>query len=115
MDRDLTKQEKEWLFKGLSTLESGKYFGGGRWVDTENGEFKPLDDPIDPAFWINQIDSLRVIGQCECGEPNCHTVKFQNFERGKSVALVCDSTDDKRMLIIHINEDNGLIAELEII
>jgi hypothetical protein len=42
-------------------------------------------------------------------------VKFQNFETGKSVALVCDSTDDGRMLIIHINEDNGLIAELEII
>ncbi len=115
MNRGITKQEKDWLLKGLGTLKSGKYFGSGRWIDTETGKTRPLDEPVDPAYWLNQIENLRVIDKCHCGESNCYTVKFRNFESGKSVALVCDSTDDGRMLIIHINEDNGLIAELEII
>ena len=115
MDREITKQERDWLIKGLNTLETGQYFGGGRWIDTKSGETKPIDEPVDPKYWFNQIDNLRVVGKCDCGESNCHTVKFQNFESGKVVALVCDSTYDGRMLIIHIHEDSGLIAELEII
>ena len=115
MNREVTKQERNWLIKGLSTLETGKYFGGGRWIDSETGKQKPLDEPIDPDYLLGQVDHLRVVSKCDCGEPDCHTVRFQNFESGKSVALVCDSTDDGRILIIHINEDSGLLAELEVI
>lgn len=115
MNRKLIKQERDWLISGLNSLKTGEYFGGGRWIDTETGETKQLDEPIDPKYWLDKIDNLRVISKCNCGESNCHTVQFQNFEPKKVVALVCDSTDDGRMLIIHIHEDSGLIAELEII
>jgi len=115
MNRELTKQERDWLIIGLSSLKTGEYFGGGQWIDTETGKTKPLDEPIDPNYWLDQVDILRVVSKCNCGESNCHTVQFQNFEPKKSIALVCDSTDDGRMLIIHIHEDTGLIAELELI
>jgi hypothetical protein len=113
--RPLTKQEKDWLLRGLKTLETGEFFGGGNWIDVENKRRKKLDKPVNANFLLEQIDELQVTEKCNCGEPNCHTVKFQNFEIGKSVAVVCYHTEDKRMLIIHINENNGKLAELEII
>jgi hypothetical protein len=115
VNRELTEQEKNWLIDGLKTLETGEYFGGGRWIDLDTNETKEHDEPIDAEFFIAQIDELRVVDKCTCGEANCHTVKFQNFEVGKSVAIVCSATEDKRMLIIHINEDTDKLAELEII
>jgi hypothetical protein len=115
LDRPLTTQEKDWLIRGLHTLGTGEYFGGGNWIDLQTKEKLPLDEPVDPSFLLDQIDNLRVIGQCECGEANCHTVQFQHYQRGRSVAIVCYHTEDKRQLIIHINEDSGLLAELEVI
>ncbi len=114
MNRELTEQETNWLISGLKTLETGEYFGGGSWVDLDKNKTKELDEPLDADFFLEQIEGLRVIDKCPCGEATCHTVKFQNFEIGKSVAIVCSSTEDKRMLIIHINEDTGQLAELEI-
>lgn len=114
-NRSLTEQEKNWLIRGLETLKTGEYFGGGNWVDLETNKTKELDEPLDPEFFLAQIDELRVVGKCHCGDATCHTVEFQNFEIGKSVAIVCSSTEDRRMMIIHINEDTGPLAELEII
>lgn len=115
MNRPITEQEKNWLIRGLKTLETGEYFGGGNWIDTETNEKKPFDEPVSSNFLLNQIDNLRVIDKCDCGETNCHTIKFQHFESGKSVAVVCYHTEDERMLIIHINEDIKMLSELEII
>jgi hypothetical protein len=115
MNRKLTEQEIIWLRQGLATLRTGEYLGGGSWIEIETDETKPLDKPIDNKFFLNQIENLQVVSKCECGESNCHTVKFQNFEKGKSAAIVSSSTDDKRMLLIFINEDTGKLAELEII
>lgn len=115
MNRALTEQEKKWLLRGLNTLGTGEYFGGGNWIDTKTGERLALDEPVDPQHLISQIESLRVVGKCDCGELNCHTVQFQNHERGKSVAIVCYHTEDNRMLIIPLNANTGRLAELEII
>lgn len=115
MNRALTEQEKKWLLRGLNTLGTGEYFGGGKWVDMETNERLPLDELVDPQHLINQVANLRVVGECGCGEPRCHTVQFQHYERGKSAAVVCYQTEGKRMLIIHVNEDSGRLAELEII
>ena len=115
MSRELTIQEREWLIRGLSSLETGEYFGGNRWIDTKTGEIKAIDEPIDPKFWLDQIDNLRVVGKCGCGKPSCHTVQFQNFEKGKIETIVSYYTEDKRILNISIHEDSGLLAELEII
>jgi hypothetical protein len=115
MNRALTEQEKGWLLRGLNTLGTGEYFGGGNWIDMETNERLPLSEPVNPQHLIEQIDNLSVVGECGCGEPNCHTVQFQNYERGKSEAIVCYHTEDKRMLIIHVHADSGLLAELEIV
>ena len=114
--RDLTKQEKDWLIQGLQTLKTGEYFGGGNWIEMETGKIKPLDEPIDPQFFLNQIIWLRVVSKCDCGEPNCHTVRFQKEGYSKSrVAIVTTYIEDGRMLIIHIDEESGIIIELEVI
>lgn len=89
--------------------------GGGHWVDVETNEIVPLDDVVDQRPYLGQIDSLQVVSQCKCGEPNCHTVQFQYFRPGKSAGLVCYHTEDKRQLIIHVDEDTNLLSELEII
>ncbi len=115
MNRELTEQERGWLIRGLNSLETGEYFGGNRWVDTQTGEIKNIDEPIDPKFWLDQIDDLRVVGKCSCGKQSCHTVQFQNFEKGKVEAIVSYYTEDKRILNILIHEESGLIAELEVV
>ncbi len=115
MDRELTKQERDWLVRGLNSLKTGEYSGGNRWIDTETGKIKPLEETIDPKFWLEQIDNLRVVGKCRFGKIKCHTVQFQHFEKEKVEAIVSYYTDDSRMLNIHIHVDSGLLAELEII
>jgi hypothetical protein len=114
-ERELTPQEREWLVLGLQTLATGEAFGGGRWIECESGSVKSVDSPVDPEPYLSQVSSLRVIGDCPCGEPKCHTVRFQHYERGKSVAIVCHHTSDGRQLIINVHEGTGLLAELEII
>jgi hypothetical protein len=113
--RPITDQEREWLKRGLETLPTGEYEGGGTWIDMETNEVKPLDEPIDPTFWLDQVDGLTVVGQCMCGESNCHTVRFRRAGAGSIVALATSATSDGRMLIIHIDDDSGELAELEII
>jgi len=113
--RSLTEQERAWLVQGLKTLASGEYFGGERWVDLASRKVKPLDDPIDPSYWLTQLDSLLVVGQCDCGERNCHTVQFEDFGTGPVIAMVSSGTDDDRMLNIFINEQTGRLVEMEII
>lgn len=115
MNRFLTQQEKDWLLRGLQTLETGQYFGGGNWIDTQTNERVRLAKPVDPAFLLSQIGDLQVVSQCDCGEANCHTVQFQHYQKGKSAAIVCYHTEDNRLLIIHLNRDRGLLAELEVI
>ena len=115
MNRKLTEQEKKWLIRGLNTLKTGKYFGGGRWVDMKTGKTLPLDKPIDPRPFFNQIDDLRVVYKCKCGDKNCHTVHFQHYCRGKSVAIISYYTKDGRRLIIFVNEQTRKLSELEII
>lgn len=106
MNRKLTVQEKKWLIRGLNSLKTGEYFGGGRWVDMETGETLPPDEPIDPQPFLEQINNLRVIYKCKCGDKNCHTIHFQHFRKGKSVAIVNYYTEDDRMLIIFIDEES---------
>jgi hypothetical protein len=115
LNRELTSQERAWLRSGLASLATGEYFGGGSWINTETGAAKPLDEPVDPSYWLEQIDTLRVVGQCDCGEPNCHTVQFQDFETGSVRGLVSYHTEDGRILNILINERTGRIAEPEVI
>ena len=115
MKRALTEQEKTWLLRGLNTLATGEYSGGGNWIDAKTNELLPLAPPVNPQPLIDQMAELQVIEQCNCGEPSCHTIRFQHFERRKSKKIVFYHTEDKRLLLIFVNRDSGLLAELEII
>ncbi len=111
----MTEQEKNWLIRGLKTLETGEYRGGGKWIDGKTGKVKPLDEPKNAEPFLRQIDEIEVIYKCACGEPDCHTIRFQNFERGKCGAMVTTATEDGRMLIIDVHRETNLLAGLEII
>ncbi len=117
MNRKLTKQEKDWLIRGLKTLATGEYHGGGQWVDGETGKLKPLDKIKDPEPFLKQIDELRVVHKCKCDDPDCHTVHFQHFERGKCGAIVVIQLKDGRgrMLIIDVHKESKMLAGLEVI
>ncbi|SMB96919.1 hypothetical protein SAMN00808754_1708 [Thermanaeromonas toyohensis ToBE] len=113
--RPLTEEEREWLRQALSLLSTGEYLGGGRWVDAETGQVLPLDPPIDPEPYLAQIERLQVVDMCRCGDPGCHTVRFQHYRPGKSVALVHTNTLDGRQLIVFVDEETELLTELEVI
>ena len=115
MNRKLTKQEKDWLIQGLKWLETGEYNLGGKWRIGATGKIKPLDPPKDSASYLQQINELRVVHKCKCGDIDCHTIKFQHFEKGKCGVIVSNSIDDGRMLIIDINKETDFLAGLEII
>ncbi|CAN5632167.1 MAG: hypothetical protein ACR2N0_18320 [Rubrobacteraceae bacterium] len=100
MDRQITEQERTWLLRSLKTLEAGEGFPDGEIVYA--------------APYLTQLGELRVVGECECGEPNCHTIKFQHFGEGASVAFVDHHTEDGRMLTI-FEDEAGMLSELEVI
>ncbi len=59
----MTDQERAWLMRGLESLPTGEYQGGGKWVEVATNKVKPVDEPINSAFWLQQIDGLTVVGQ----------------------------------------------------
>lgn len=119
MNRKLTQQEKKWLRRGLKTLPKGEYFGGGKWIDVKTGKIKPKDKPLENKKYLEQIDGLRVIKKCKCGEKSCHTITFQHYKDGyhggRSVLLAESHTEDGRMLIVFADRKTKMLTELEII
>lgn len=103
--RPLTEQEKEWIKKCLSTLPKKKVF------ISKDGIFLP---PTNPKPYLEQIDSLIVIDKCSCGDPNCHSIKFQHFQEKGSYAIAITSLEDGRFAILYTNEE-GFLSELEVI
>ncbi|MBC7324172.1 MAG: hypothetical protein H5T99_02510, partial [Moorella sp. (in: Bacteria)] len=113
--RPLTEEEKGWLREALALLPTGEYMARSRWRDPILGGTMPLDLPIDPGPYLAQIDELVVTSRCDCGDPRCHTVTFQHFRQGKSVALVHTTTGDGRQLIVFVDADTRMLSELEVI
>ena len=71
--------------------------------------------PKDAAPYLKQIDELRVVHKCNCDDIDCHTVRFQHFEKGKCGTIVGSSIEDGRMIIIDIHKETNFLAGLEII
>lgn len=113
--RPLTEQEKDWLRQALALLPTGEHMGGGCWHDPILGGALLPDSPIHPEPYLAQIDNLVVTSRCECGDPGCHTVHFQHYRKGKSVALVHTTTGDGRQLIVFIDGETRMLSELEVI
>lgn len=113
--RPLTERERAWLVQALALLPTGEYMGGGRWVDEETGAVAPLDPPVHPAPYLAQLDGLAVVDRCACGNPACETVRFRGYRPGRVVALVHTETNDNRELIVYVDEETDMLAELEVI
>lgn len=115
MNRKLTKQEKKWLIYGLKTLETGEYRGGGKWIDGKTGKIKSLDEPKSAELFLRQIDEIRVVRKCDCGQPECYTIKFQNYEPRKCGVMIETVTEDGRIMLIDVHNETQIPAGLEII
>lgn len=99
----------------LSTLPTGRYAGGGYWVDCETNQLKPLDEPIDSSPYLAQLDSLRVVGRCGCGQIDCHTVYFEHFEPGTTVNLAILITRTGDLLTVGVDLATDRLTELEVL
>jgi hypothetical protein len=90
MRRLLTKQEKEWLDRGFEAYKAGKDI-----------RFKSQSKTIPNTAGLNldllvqEIESLRVISKCDCGDPECHTIRFQNYEPGYSREIITYHTEER--------------------
>lgn len=71
----------------------------------------PLPPDLDRKV-RDEIPTLTVIWQCECGSPDCHWVKFR--DDGENNYCLHGRTEDGRELILFIDARLGLHA-LEII
>ena len=107
--RPIEQFEKEYLLRGLVMLDEAKPIP------------IPGEDGTGAVAWIYkeelvmQIDSLVVIGRCQCGDPNCHTVQFQHHRGGHSEKIVELALDDGRTLSIYVDRERGLLSQLEVI
>jgi len=114
MDRKITKQEKEWLLRGLNLLK--KYKDNRERYRSEYENYSTLIEQLDIEEIVKELDGLRVVYKCKCGSPDCYTVHFQYFERNaETVGGIIDKLEDNRYLIIGFRKDSGMPTELEII
>jgi hypothetical protein len=88
VNRPLTQQERDWLVQGLQALS-------------------------DPAAYLAQVAQLRVVQQCDCNQPDCHTINFQSFKGRKVQNIYGACSDDGRML--NIDSHTGELLGLEVI
>lgn len=114
MNRKLTKQEKEWLIKGLEYSQTEEYLKARKRRAEVAGKSTDINSP-EIEFYLKQIENLRVIKKCECGDADCHTVRFQHSKRDECRTLVVTQIEDGRMLIIDIDKETKMLAGLEVI
>jgi hypothetical protein len=122
--RKLTSNERKWIILGLKTLKKGEYSGGGHWIDLKTRKIKDKDKPIDPKFFLDQVDNLRVISMCKCKScraNNKYIIDF-NYDKskgGSKIGIVNYSIEYKpklwRNLIIFVNDKTGQLTSMEIV
>ncbi|MBU1024320.1 hypothetical protein KKB99_08580 [bacterium] len=108
--RSVSSVEKEFLRFGIGSIGENAnpipVFGEDdstvvNWIDRKNLE--------------SQVDSLMVIGICQCGDPDCHTVQFQHYSPGLSSPAIQTRLKDGRSLSIFVNHKSGLISGLQVV
>jgi hypothetical protein len=105
--RPITQEEKEFLIRALGMLSSDEPIP----VNDASGKAVNWVQKDDLVF---QIDTLVVIGRCQCGDPDCHTIQFQYHRSGFSEKILEMVLEDERILSIYIDKEKGYLTCLEI-
>lgn len=120
MARKLTSEEKKWLSIGLNTLKSGEYRGGGHWINIKTSKIKEKDNPIDPGFFLKQIDNLKVIATKKSKDFKL-IINFavDKSQAGNNNCLVNYSIEYRpklwRNLLIFVEDKAGQLTSMEIV
>ena len=116
MDRELTDEERKWLIEALTSLKDGNQFMGG----TAQGDISVLPKvwrgSMDPKFFLDQIDELRVTGECECHKDKSKTysIYFQYYKPGCGGLVVMYPIKNGPSVSVFVDDETGKISELEI-
>lgn len=108
--RSISTVEKEYLLFGISTIGEN-----GNPIPLLGEDGSTVEHMIDRGNLESQVDSLIVIGICQCGDPDCHTVQFQHYSSGLSSEVFKTELEDGRTMSIFINQKSGLISGLQIV
>ena len=97
MKRELTATEKWWVEEALNQ--------------------EPEVSDLEKATYKLQLENLKVIEECDCGDPNCGSVKFSDYVQGHSVAIadaiIHKHSSEEFLVILFINEVSDRFSELE--
>ena len=108
--RPITQAEKDYIMKGLDSLGPN-----GSPIPVKDEDGKQAVCWVEKEDLVNQLDSLVIVGVCQCGDPDCHTVQFQHHKAGSSSKIVEMKLEDGRSMSVYINRERGLLSGLEII
>ncbi len=97
--RPLTSEEKAWVERALRE--------------------EPDLQGQDITKFLSQIDSLRVNEACDCGDPQCRSVRFQHYRPGFSYgladAIMNKGTAQEFLVMLFADHETGLLTEIEVI
>ena len=71
----------------------------------------------DITQYLEQIKSLKVAEQCDCGDAECKSVRFQHYRPGYSYgfadASINKGTNQEFLAIVFIDRETRLITEIK--
>ena len=95
--RELNKDEASWIEQALK----------------EESDLKSQDI----TQYLEQIKSLKVVEECDCGDRECKSVRFQHYRPGYSYGLADASinrgTNKEFLAIVFVDRQTRLITEIE--
>ena len=99
MRRELTATERYWIEEALIQ--------------------EPTLSAEDRGKYKLQIPKLRVVEECDCGDPTCGSIKFSHYVRGLSYgfadAVIDQGSPEEMRVAIFINHESDKLSEIETI
>lgn len=73
------------------------------------------EDPKQQQAILTALKNIKVEQQCICDNPQCHSIRFSTYRKGKSIAFAQQPIDNKRTGILFVDQENQQPTEVEII